>query len=245
MDSRKLAVKSGERLVQNLAETWASYRSLPGVMLCSIISEKGDHKHFWPIPVLSQSWNNSSDNNSLTSKNYKNFLCFNQISCASCAVNWGSLRRVHLPHLFPLPSGIFIYSWVKSDSAFSYQAKLSQLSISLCMTMFQSQHCLCGPSMDSLQHVPVSLLLRSLTLTPTVQMYLTRAEWKRRITSFLKNVGLPYHKDTSLIYGQLLVNQNFLNFSLRLFFQLVSLWCVRGFSFPDAREHLPLPLPSL
>lgn len=107
------------------------------------------------------------------------------------------------------------------------------------MAVFKFQHCLCGLSMNSLQHVPVSLLLRRLTLNPTVQMHLTMPEWKRRITSFLENVGLPHHKDTSLIYGQLLVNQNSLNFSLRLFFQPISLQCDRGCSLPDTRFALP------
>lgn len=88
---------------------------------------------------------------------------------------------------------------------------------------------------------PFSLLLRSLTLNTTVQMHLNRSEWKRRVTSLLKNVGLPYHKDTSLIYGQLLVNHNSLNLSVRLFFKLVNLQCARDCSFPDKRDTLPLP----
>lgn len=193
------------------------------------------------LTVLSQSGNNSSNNNnSITSNNYKNVLCFNWVSWAFWTVNYGSLRRVQLLSSPSTISYIYIFIgeiWLgllvsgQAVSALNFCLYDNIIIPKLPLWAFNGLTPAC----------PFSLLLRSLTLNTTVQMHLNRSEWKRRVTSLLKNVGLPYHKDTSLIYGQLLVNHNSLNLSVRLFFKLVNLQCARDCSFPDKRDTLPLP----
>jgi len=63
------------------------------------------------------------------------------------------------------------------------QAEQSQLTQPFVFWMLQALNHLCGPSLDSLHYVHVSLELGSPELGPAVRMHLTRAEWRGRITS--------------------------------------------------------------
>lgn len=100
--------------------------------------------------------------------------------------------------------------------------------------MFRSCPCLCSPSLNSLQDVPDSLVLRSPPLDPAFHMRLTNAEWRGRLTSAQKAVRLLCHKETLLLYGDLFVHWDPQGLFCWVIFQLVSLQHERGCSSPGA-----------